>query len=498
MAKRRKLKKTENSASVRAGLDITKRSAETQNHWKYYFPETARQTCRPENRDEALVKARAEYLNNPYGSGFPQTFALYVVGTGPLLRFRGFEKFLKRECASEILEYVSGRWRQWADDVRLAKTLRTGMRGLVTDGEFFAMRSYNPRRKIFGCNLIQIDPLRIGNPLGQVSTHEFQDGIHFDEFGNPFEYCLYRVPKYDSQYYDNGKYDWITSDLMYHIYRPNLPGQSRGWSWFAPALESMGRLRDFEDGVIENAKTSANTIASIETQDGIFDGRGEMPTRFDDPDYYSWQATSIQRNRFINLPPGTRLNVFRPEQPSTNVDPFVAAQVARMGRSMGLTRNRATGSSHEYNFASGKLDNQPFEILVRILQKDLFEFDLLDKLFSAFYVNLLPDLYFRFPQNEIPEPDEAQWEWRWPTAPLIDPESQARTDTILFNSNMKKLEEIFDDLHPDGDFDHWFKSLIEEKSRLQKAGILKDPEGNPMSGTAIDEPKGGKIDDQTA
>lgn len=472
--------------TLNAGLNVAKPSSDTWQHWSFTRPETPAGAVRPKDRAEARTKAREEYLNNPYAAGFADTFALYLVGTGPRLRFKG----AGAETAPELIREVETLWRDWSDGVRLAKTLRLGVKSLVVDGELFLLESANPKRKIWPVNYQVIDPQRIGNPNGRPWSPRAQDGIFFDEFGNIDAFCLYRIPEQDSTYYDSGRYEIIPAESIHYAFKENLPESTRGWSWFAPVLESMGRLRDYEDGVIEAAKSAACTFATIETQNGFVDGNSALTIGEEAP-YYSWQCHTPQRNKIIQLPPETTLKAFQPAQPTTNVPEFISAQVARLGRGMGLTRNRATGSSHEYNFSSGKLDSQPFEMLVGCLQRDLLELDVMDRLFSDFYTGIRPRLLMKYP--DAPDLEDADWTWRWPKPPLVDEEAQARADAIRVKSCQATIREIWEDRHPDSRFEEVKAEIDADRKAYPEVYGAQTGDADGIApeakGTRINEPK---------
>lgn len=496
MTKKHKAKKARKAAApkkLNAGLNVAKHSSDTWQHWAFARPETPASAVRPKDRAEARTKAREEYLNNPYAAGFADTFALYLVGTGPRLRFKG-----GADTPPELIREIELLWRDWSDSVRLAKTLRLGVKSLVVDGELFLLESANPKRPIWGVNYQVIDPQRIGNPNSRPWSPRMQDGLFFDEFGNVDAFCVYDVPEYDCSYYDSGRYQVISAQNIHYAFKENLPETTRGWSWFAPVLESMGRLRDYEDGVIEAAKSAANTFATIETQSGFVDGNSALNIG-EDTDYYPWTCHTPQRNKIIQLPPETTLKAFQPAQPTTNVPEFISNQVARLGRGLGLTRNRATGSSHEYNFSSGKLDSQPFEMLVQCLQRDLLELDVMDRLFADFYAGILPRLIAKH-GVAVPEPEEADWSWRWPKPPLVDEEAQARADAIRVKSCQATIREVWEDRHPDSRFEEVKAEIDADRKAYPEiyGAQTTDADGvaPAAAGTRINEPKAPEIGKQ--
>ena len=88
-------------------------------------------------RESYRTQARLEFTDNQHAGGIARLFGLYVVGVGPRLKFKGYQKWTRREASRELLDYVNWRWAEFADDVRFASVLRQAMQTLVVDGEAF-------------------------------------------------------------------------------------------------------------------------------------------------------------------------------------------------------------------------------------------------------------------------------------------------------------------------------------------------------------------------
>ena len=190
------------------------------------------------------------------------------------------------------------------------------------------------------------------------------------------------------------------------------------------------------------------------------------------------------------MPPGTTLKGFSPSQPTTEASAYTANILSQIGYSMGLPRNKATGSSHEYNFASGRLDNQPFEMLIQTLQLDLFERKACDRIFKYFYAALEPDLLERFEASETPTPDEIEWEWVWPQPPLVDAESTARTNAIRLQSLQATLAEVWNETHAFSEFDDVRDQFQRDEEDFPNVfSVKKDASKAPGENTATNEPK---------
>lgn len=454
------------------------------------------------------TQARLEFTDNQHAGGIARLFGLYVVGTGPRLKFKGFQKWTRRNADRALIDYVNRRWEQFADDVRFASTLRHAMQTLVVDGEAFLFLGANPRKRD-GLDLQLLDSQRIGNPAGEITTRQLQDGVYIDAFGNPFQYCVYNVPELEGCYYRSDDYTIIPATQIFHLFREDLAGQTRGVSWFAAALPLLQQLREYTAAVIQSAKRGAKLFTAIESQNGI--GLEEFRDLYPLPGdnvYYAdgnpapvipWDAWGVRRTdngEALILPPGTTQKAFESSQPASEASAFTNSILGQIGYSLGLPRNKATGSSHEYNFASGRLDNQPFEMLIKTLQLDIFERRCCDRLFCDFYRVISPDIFERF--EEAPAPDEIEWEWVWPSPPLIDPESTARTNAIKLKSLQTTLGEVWAETHPFSEFDD-VRDVIRRDSKEfpEVFGVdVKEDEG-VTDNTRIDEPKAPYLKDET-
>jgi capsid protein len=87
-------------------------------------------------------------------------------------------------------------------------------------------------------------------------------------------------------------------------------------------------------------------------------------TGFDDDDYDDGAAPfdvlEIERNMMTQLPRGTKMNQFKPEQPTTTYEVFRNAILNEIARCVHMPRNKALADSSAYNYASGRLDHQTY------------------------------------------------------------------------------------------------------------------------------------------
>lgn len=458
-------------------------------------PETTAMALRPQTRDAVRDLARDKFLNVAHAAGIPRLFALYVVGEGPRLKFAGFEKYLGKTAHRDLAAFVEARWAEFARKIGLASLMRQAMQNIVVDGEAFLAISHNPRLR-YGETVVLLDSRRIGNPRNEYPTRDLIDGVYFDRYGNVDKYCVYKPQFYPQIDYISTEYDVVSHEKIFHLFRRELPNQVRGVSWFAPVLDLLIQLNEYVAAVTEAAKSGARCFAAITTQGGMsvevmeeYFGlqpqQGARPSRFDTPN-----------GQVLELGAGRDIKAFTPSHPTTASDAFIAQILSQIGYALGLPRNKATGSSHEYNFASGRLDNQPFELLIRTLQRDIFETYFIDRLFERFYKMMYVDILERFDVDEAPAPDDIEWQWIWPNPPLIEPEAAARTNALRVKGLQATVSEIYAETHPGGDFDDVRGQILRDRAEFPELyGATVVDKVVEEEGPRFDVPSSGEIGD---
>lgn len=485
-AKKARAKKNRSgSAPIAAAYRAAQPSSDTLRSFLQSLPqETTLRAQNAQTRASLRRQARLEFENNPHAAGIARLFGLYVVGVGPRLRFKGFCSYLKRTVDKDLEKYVEYRWDRFADEIGLAVLLRQAMESVVVDGEAFVSLVPNPAVGI-GIGAVLIDSQRIGNPNGRPSSRREQDGVELDEFGNVRRYCVYDLPDLECAFYDSSRYSYLPAEQVFCLFRRDLPGQTRGISWFAPVLPYLQQLREYTQATVEAAKAGAKVFATVETQSGY--ALDCVDEHYLEPGSYQYQAYDsfeTPNGKLVHLPVGTTLKGFTPTQPTTAADAYTANLLSQIGYSMGLPRNKATGSSHEYNFASGRLDNQPFEMLIDELQRDVFERSLVDKIFEYFYRLIAPELFARF--EDVPSPSDVDWEWLWPKPPLVDAEATARTNAIRVKSGQATLEEIWRESHPFEDWEDVRERILRDRKDFPEF-FGSSPEKPNETGTRFGE-----------
>ncbi len=479
-----------------AGLNVSRRSFDTASHWAGVRDERPGQGVTAYDRSNARGKAREEFLNNPYGTGFPETFDLYVLGdTGPRLMF--FGKPLDPEWNAKHVafrDWMSWKWSKAAEQIELLDNLSMALQMMIVDGASFLMISRNSQHDRFPINYECIEPQRIANPgmrqNGKCELGHLIDGFIFDDENNLIALSVLDLPERETDDFDCNKYQIVDAKNIHILTRKMVPGQVIGHTWYAPILETLGRLRDTLDSVTENFKNSASIIGTMETEYGY--GENYSPFTEIEP-AYPYMSVEMRRNKWLQMPPRTKAQAFKPEQPVQGLWDIISGYVTMMGRGVGLTRNKSTGSSHEYNFSSSRLDDQQLTIRNGRLQKKVKEKSLFP-MFVLFYGWIYPEAVARF-GVDIPTPDEVFFDFQFPQPPAIDPEAQMRADAIAIKNCTELPQQIWRRKHGDDieDYEDDFAYARKHFPWLYEGSPGQAAQGKgmipPAENTRINEPK---------
>lgn len=442
---------------LRAGLDAARRANSTVMHWLYSRDERPGQSVTYSDISHVRGDARYEFQNNPHAFGFAEVFDLYVVGDkGPRLKFFGHPLSPQWNKQHEMFrDWVTFKWEQWCKSAKVRDTLSLAIKAMIVDGSAFLVISRNSKRKIFPASYEVIEPQRVRNPNamrnGRYDFGYLINGLIFDHEGNLDRVVVLNEPSTDMEGFLDNRYSILESDHVHVLTKTILPGQVMGWSWFAPSLELLGQLRDGSTAMVENMKNSAAIIATVESEHG-FEHDDSMFGENNGPHYSPYETRNLPLNRVMLMPPKSKMNAFKPEQPQSGFRDTFVNMIAAAGRGLGLTENKSTGSSKEYNFSSARIDEQQFNLKVSRIQSDIKE-TCLEPLFAAFYEYLYPGAVAKFGLS-IPKPDEVYFDFSFPKPPPHDPVTQANADGMNLKNGFLTHKMYYEDQYGEDFDDH--------------------------------------------
>jgi lambda family phage portal protein len=392
---------------VRAKFDAAE-SQDDRRHWANADAFAADAALSPMKRREMRNRARYERANNSWLAGISSTLANDLVGTGPRLQLQ----FGDDESARAIEKLFF----DWGWQIDLPAKLRTMREALVVDGEAFSLMISNPRLPGVQLDLRLVEAEMVATPtelMSETITPDGStvDGMEFDAVGNVVAYQVLNFHPGSNFRVNTLQFQRVPAAQMVHWFRPIRPGQHRGYPEVAPALRLFGQLRRYTEAVVAAAETAADFAGFLRTN--------SPAAEIDEVEAFA--EMPIEKRTMVTLPDGWTFEQLKAEQPTTQFPSFVRQILGEVGRCLNLPFNITALDSSQYNYASGRLDQQIHLMTQRVMRDDL-ERVMLDRLLAA-WVNEAT-LAGVLPEG-VPPFSEWDWSWQWDGKEHVDPSKEA-------------------------------------------------------------------------
>lgn len=215
------------------------------------------------------IARRARYLagNNALAASAVEAWVSALVGTGI--------KPQSSHADTSTRETLNARWESWTDesdadglgDLYAQQALM--VRRMVIDGEAFGLLI----NTVAGLRVRLLDPEQVDPSLNREigSGARIVQGIEFDSNGTRVAYHVRR----ETPGLPFGAWmvepDRIPAEDVVHLFRPEVPGQVRGLSWFAPVMLRIANLDTWRDAQLARQQTAAMLAGFIKS---AIDGTG--------------------------------------------------------------------------------------------------------------------------------------------------------------------------------------------------------------------------------
>lgn len=353
------------STGSRAGYDAAATNRFNENHFLDADGSDAATLVR-----QSLVtlrnRARYEVRNNGYAKGMVKTYADDVVGSGPRLQILpAIPGDTAAEEAANTIEDAFGRWAETCgmNNESLGEIFHLAIKQLHDSGEcFIVFRDGGDKAEIDGVTLrVQIvEGDRVATPADKISltlatgkAHaKVRDGIEFDEDGRPVAYFISKKHPGDGLggWLSATDYDRVEARFVIHLFDTDRPGQTRGVPWLTPSLTLFSQLRRYTLATLTAAEIAADLAGVIETTN----------PNVDPEEVEAFDAVEIERGHLMTLPLNSTAKQMKAEQPTSQYAPFKHEVLKEIGRPNSMAYNVVAGDSSEYNYASGRMDNQKY------------------------------------------------------------------------------------------------------------------------------------------
>jgi lambda family phage portal protein len=236
-----------------AGYDIAKPNVKRRR--TYVAAKDEDRLITASDRQQIRKETRNAYRNNSLVRAIHDRIVTAAVGSyGLLPQSEATDKDFRKTMESAFNEWSKiADYRQRADLVELQ---RMTVSHLLLDGEIFFIQLSNG----------QIQPIeaeRVFTPDKYKADPDVIDGIRLDGTGKILGY--YFAKRNDQGYADMSNHEYVLAKNVIHVRMQNRIDQIRGISSFAPALEKIIDLMEFESAILMKAKAEAKRGYAIKS-----------------------------------------------------------------------------------------------------------------------------------------------------------------------------------------------------------------------------------------
>lgn len=413
---------------VEGKYDAAQTNSENRRHWQNADGLSANAANDPATRRLLRNRTRYECANNPHAKNLLISLANYTIGTGPRLQV-----VTENEDVNRAIEYEFARW---ALAVDLAAKLRTMRMAKCEDGEAFAQlvnREKEGTPVTLDLRLLEAEQIASANPAGNDANNI--DGIILDKFGIPFKFeVLDRHPGDKASGSATSKV--IPAAYMLQYMRQDRPGQVRGIPELTPALPLFAMLRRYVLAVLSAAESAASFAAVLKTiapPMGDDEGNGQGNAASIPPGF----NIEIERNMLTSLPEGWGLEQLKAEQPTAQFGDFFDKILGGIGCVMSVPFNVVACNSSGYNYASGRLDYQSFDLSLKV-ERESIEQQILDRVFKEWFLEA--SAISGYLPTQARNLDVAfNHQWFWDGREHVDPVKEANAQKIRLANGTTNL-----------------------------------------------------------
>jgi lambda family phage portal protein len=449
-----------------ARYDAAQTTDDNRLHWVAADGLSANAANSPEIRRLLRNRSQYEFDNNPNVQGLVRTAANQMIGTGPRLQLTitGRDVDFEVPVPEDLSRQIEDRWTAWANAVALADKLRTIVASEYVRGEVFPLMFTNPGladRVPLDLRLYEAD--QIGTPA--MAQEQLVDGIEFDRYGNPAWYHVLKQHPGDLGllWYSAGDYQRVAARQMIHLFECLRPGQARGVPVFTASLPAYAILRRYVLACLLSAEAQARI-------NGVIEQSAQMADTEDEADGTGEQI-QFAGTHMLTLSAGQTAKALPHSTPPPGYREFKAEGLVDGGRPMCAPRNISTGSSAEYNYSSGRLDQQQWHDAIKV-HRERIERIIISRVFRewAAMALLAPD----YLPPGTPPVSQWRWKWQWDGFASIDPVKDANAASERLTNGTSSLDRECGELGQDWE-DVQDQRLAEELRELNRRKELGLP-----------------------
>ena len=428
----------------------------------------ARQLCR--DNDYARQALRA-IEGNVIGQGIPFQSQVRMQRGGKL--------------DTGINDAIEAAWKRWSyaqhchtgGKLCFADLERLVIRACAESGEVFirlVRQSFGGSTIPLAMEVIEADQLDDGLNGRSQQGNEIRMGVEVDGWGRPIAYhfLAYHPGDYQfsNQQISTQRHKRIPAEEVIHLYRSERPGQTRGVTWFASAIQRLHHLAGYEQAEVVRARASSALMGFITSPEGELIGDDVMDGE---------RVSNFEPGVFKYLNPGEEITVPSLDAPDGQFEPFLRAMLRAMAAGIGCSYETISRDFSQTNYSSSRLSLIEDRDHWRILQSWLIE-NFHRRVFSEWLDLAVLSNALALPGYEQ-QPERfkaARWMprgWAW-----VDPAKEVAAYKEAVRCGFKTLADVV--AEQGGDLDELLLARQSELAKLDEMGIVVDSDPTQVTG----------------
>jgi lambda family phage portal protein len=428
----------------------------------------ARQLCR--DNDYARQALRA-IEGNVIGQGIPFQSQVRMQRGGKL--------------DTGINDAIEAAWKRWSyaqhchtgGKLCFADIERLVIRACAESGEVFirlVRQSFGGSAIPLAMEVIEADQLDDGLNGRSQQGNEIRMGVEVDGWGRPIAYhfLAYHPGDYQfsNQQISTQRHKRIPAEEVIHLYRSERPGQTRGVTWFASAIQRLHHLAGYEQAEVVRARASSALMGFITSPEGELIGDDVMDGE---------RVSNFEPGVFKYLQAGQSVTVPQLDAPDGQFEPFLRAMLRAMAAGIGCSYETISRDFSTSNYSSSRLSLIEDRDHWRILQSWLIE-NFHRRVFNEWLDLAVLSNALALPGYEQ-QPERfkaARWMprgWAW-----VDPAKEVAAYKEAVRCGFKTLADVV--AEQGGDLDELLLARQSELAKLDEMGIVVDSDPTQVTG----------------
>lgn len=443
----------------------------------------------PFGADRLRAWARDMVRNNAYAWGVVDTIVSSVVGCG--IKAQSTYETPEGEDVEDVNDIRDKLWAEWCEvcDVNGLYTFEelqaAAQREIVEAGEVLVRIIRTPDtvyRGILRPVPLALEVIEADRLAGDKDTYAARlsadngnriiRGVEVDDLGKPVAYWIYKDHPLQPYAFTRTP-ERIPANEIMHLFRRDRVGQTRGVTWFAPALSWIRDLGTYVDNELQASAVASCFTVAIKTHTpvgNLFDPDGGTGT-----DAAGNRQRYVEPGMIMELAPGEDVVGLNPGRPNAGAEPWIQLILRGIAVGTGLSYEVVARDYSQTSYSSSRTSQLEDRRRFRCWQQYLIR-HLCQPVWDAFCDAAAISALRGFATSAELLDDRRRFapvEWQTPEWEWVDPQSEQTASEMALNSFTDTYQNVL------GSRGRSFRSVFYQRAkeeRMRKKLGLVTPE----------------------